>query len=393
MELRFTDDELEFRNEVRALVEREFPADQPYSGSPTDRKKWLRALLDRGWAGNKWSPEFGGPGWTATQRYIWERETASNGVPAQLGGMGMMMLAPILQGYGSAEQCEQHLPGILHDEVEWCQGYSEPGAGSDLAALQTRADREGEDYIVNGEKVWTSWAHIADWMFCLVRTQKTDRRQQGISFLLIDLKTPGITIRPIHTIDGAHHLNQVLFENVRVPVANRIGEEGKGWTYAKGLLTHERTGLANISLSMFLTRRIHIERRLQEKNGQALSLEPQFEQRLADLEMELAALEATELRALSELEAGEVPGPYTSILKLKGSMLVQRATTLFLEAAEFWALPFTPEAQRWDAACMPGPSWATREVSRYFSGRAASIAGGTDEIQREIIAKHVLGLR
>jgi hypothetical protein len=244
---------------------------------------------------------------------------------------------------------------------------------------------------VNGEKVWTSWAHIAHWMFCLVRTQDTDRRQDGISFLLIDLSSPGITIRPIPTIDGMHHLNQVLFENVRVPIENRIGEEGLGWTYAKGLLTHERTGLANISLSIFLTRRLRGELAKQAELGanpeEGLSL------RISELEMELSALEATELRALSELEAGEVPGAYTSILKLKGSQLVQRATTLFLEAAGFWAIPFTREAQAWNAPALPGPDWAAREVSRYFSGRAASIAGGTDEIQREIITKHVLRLR
>lgn len=307
--------------------------------------------------------------------------------------MGMMMLSPILQGYGSREQCARHLPGILRNEVEWCQGYSEPGAGSDLAALRTRADSDGDSYVVNGEKIWTSWAHIAHWMFALVRTEETDRRQEGITFLLIDLSSPGITIRPIPTIDGMHHLNQVLFESVRVPIENRIGEEGLGWTYAKGLLTHERTGLANISLSIFLTRRLRGELAKQAAPSEGTSLEESFLQRLADLEMELSALEATELRALSELETGEVPGPYTSILKLKGSQLVQRATTLFLEAAGIWAMPFTREAQAWNAPALPGPDWAAREVSRYFSGRAASIAGGTDEIQREIIAKQVLRLR
>ena len=391
MEYRFTPAEEAFRQDVRSLVARHFPASLPYDDSPAHRREWIDVLRARGWAAYKWAPEFGGPGWSAAQRYIWERETASNGVPAQLGGMGMMMLSPILQGYGNAEQCARHLPGIHNNEVEWCQGYSEPGAGSDLAALRTLAERDGDAYIVNGEKVWTSWAHIAHWMFCLVRTQDTDRRQDGISFLLIDLSSPGITIRPIPTIDGMHHLNQVLFENVRVPIENRIGEEGLGWTYAKGLLTHERTGLANISLSIFLTRRLRGELAKQAELGanpeEGLSL------RISELEMELSALEATELRALSELEAGEVPGAYTSILKLKGSQLVQRATTLFLEAAGFWAIPFTREAQAWNAPALPGPDWAAREVSRYFSGRAASIAGGTDEIQREIITKHVLRLR
>lgn len=393
MEYRFTPEEEAFRTDVKALVDTHFPPERPYNDSPDHRQRWLNTLLERGWAAYKWPVEFGGPGWTPTQRYIWERETASNGVPAQMGGMGMMMLAPILQGYGSTAQCEQHLPGILNWTVEWCQGYSEPGAGSDLADLRTQAIRDGDAYIVTGEKVWTSWAHLADWMFCLVRTSNDGRKQQGISFLLIDLRTPGIEIHPIPTIDGMQHLNRVTFDAVRVPVANRIGEEGKGWTYAKGLLTHERTGLANISLSIFLTRRIRNERKRLVSEGVCLSDMAAFEARLADLEMELAALEATELRALSELEAGQVPGAYTSILKLKGSQLIQRATTLFLEAAEQWALPFAPEAQAWNAPDLPGPDWAARETSRYFSGRAASIAGGTDEIQREIITKYVLELK
>ena len=393
MEYRFTKAEEDFRKEVRSLVAGHFPPSRPYNDSPVHRQEWVTALLARGWAAYKWSAEFGGPGWSATQRFIWERETASNGVPAQLGGMGMMMLSPILQGYGSPEQCARHLPGILRNEVEWCQGYSEPGAGSDLAALRTRADRDGNHYVVNGEKIWTSWAHIAHWMFCLVRTQETERRQEGISFLLIDLSTPGITIRPIPTIDGMHHLNQVIFENVRVPIENRIGEEGLGWTYAKGLLTHERTGLANISLSIFLTRRLRTKLAKQDTADEEAGSDESILSRLSELEMELSALEATELRALSELEAGEVPGPYTSILKLKGSQLAQRATTLFLDAAGFWTMPFTRDAQAWNALSVPGPEWAAREVSRYFSGRAASIAGGTDEIQREIITKHVLRLK
>ena len=393
MEFRFTADEEAFRKDVRALVAAHFPPERTYDDSPAHRQKWLAVLLEKGWGAYKWPVSFGGPGWTPTQRYIWERETASNGVPAKLGGMGMMMLAPILQGYGNEAQCAEHLPGILDWSVEWCQGYSEPGAGSDLAELRTAAIREGEDYVVNGEKVWTSWAHLADWMFCLVRTSNEERKQQGISFLLINLRTPGVEIHPIPTIDGMHHLNRVTFDNVRVPVANRIGEEGQGWTYAKGLLTHERTGLANISLSIFLTRRIRNERARLVANKVDLSDATAFDARLSDLEMELSALEATELRALSELEAGQVPGAYTSILKLKGSQLIQRATTLFLEASELWALPFTPEAQAWNAPAMPGPDWAAREVSRYFTGRSASIAGGTDEIQREIITKYVLELR
>jgi hypothetical protein len=238
----FSDAETAFRGEVRGLIEAHFPPSRPYRHIRGDRDRWIAALHERGWAAYRWPVEYGGPDWTAVQRYIWERETTIAGVPAQLGGMGMMMLAPVLMLYGSESQKAQHLPGIMEDRVEWCQGYSEPGAGSDLAALSTRAERDGDDYVVTGEKIWTSWAHIADWMFCLVRTSRNEaRRQDGISFLLIDMKSPGISVAPIWTLDGLHTINRVHLDGVRVPVGNRIGDEGGGWTYAKALLTHERT--------------------------------------------------------------------------------------------------------------------------------------------------------
>jgi alkylation response protein AidB-like acyl-CoA dehydrogenase len=380
MDLGFSPDEKAFRQEVRAFVGEHFPPGATYDEA-RDRRRWAAALHARGWAAYRWPREHGGPGWSATQRFIWERETAVRGVPPNLGGMGMMMLAPVLMAYGSEAQQQRHLPGILDDSVAWCQGYSEPGAGSDLAALRTRATRDGTDYVVEGEKIWTSWAHIADWMFALVRTSDESRKQGGVSFLLIDMRSPGIEVSPILTLDGVHSLNRVTFSGVRVPEANRVGEEGQGWTVAKGLLTHERTGLAYVSESLRL---------LAHMRAVAGEIDGDFQSRRAALETELAALEITELRTLAESETGGAPGAQSSILKLKGTDIIQRVTELFVEAAG-------PHAAPWDGAGgdqggPAGPAWARPEVVRYFSGRAASIAGGSDEIQRNIIARQVLGL-
>lgn len=386
MQLTFTADEIAFRDEVRRFVHAHFPPDRPYRGTKADKDRWAAALYDRGWAAYKWPVEHGGTGWNVTQKFIWERETASRGIPAQLGGMGMFMLAPVLYSFGSAEQCARHLPGILRNEVEWCQGYSEPGAGSDLAELRTRAIRDGGHYIVDGEKVWTSWAHIAHWMFCLVRTGGGERRQDGVTFLLIDMKTPGITVSPIPTIDGKHHLNRVVFDSVRVPVENRVGDEGKGWTYAKGLLTHERTGLAYVSESLRLT---GLLRRAAMEEG----ADPALIRKIAETEVDLTALAMTELRTLAETAVGSAPGAQSSILKLKGSSVIQRVTELLVECAGNFALPWLPERAVPGTNVEPvGPDWAQEELCRYMSGRAASIAGGTDEVQRNIIAKHVLHL-
>ena len=381
MDLDFTPSDLAFQAEARAFVNEHFPPGTVYEQA-RDRKRWAAALHARGWAAYRWPPEHGGPGWTATQRFIWERETTVRGVPAVLGGMGMGMLAPVLMSYGTEVQQRRHLPGILDDSVEWCQGYSEPGSGSDLASLRTGAVRDGGVYVVDGEKVWTSWAHIAKWMFCLVRTSNEGRKQQGITFLLIDMRTPGIEVSPIVTIDGLHTLNRVTFTGVRVPVENRVGEEGQGWTVAKGLLTHERTGLAFVSESLRL---------LALLRSVASDLGEDFARRLALAEVELRALELSELRTLAEAEAGASTGAQSSILKLKGTDIVQRVTELFVEAAGAYAAPWTPVPEGGNAYPV-GPEWAFTEVQRYFSGRAASIAGGSDEVQRNIIAKQVLGL-
>ena len=267
--------------------------------------EWQRRLFERGWAAPGWPKQHGGCEWTPTQRYIYDVERSAVGAANTLP-FGLKMVGPVIIKYGNAEQQQRFLPRILRAQDWWCQGYSEPGAGSDLAALKTRAERAGDDYIVNGSKIWTTYAQHADWMFCLVRTESSARRQDGISFLLIDMKTPGIRIAPIISIDGEHSLNEVFFDNVRVPVANRIGEQDKGWTYAKSLLAHERTAIAGVGDSKRAVRRIRELARRETNAGKPLLDDPVFAARLADIEIELMALEFTELRAL--WASGQGPG-------------------------------------------------------------------------------------
>lgn len=393
MHLGFSEAELAFQAEVRGFIAAHFPADRPFTGSKDDIDRWNRAMNARGWAAYKWPREHGGPGWTVTQKYIWERECGLAGVPERLGGMGMLMLAPILYTWGTPEQQAQHLPGILNNAVEWCQGYSEPGAGSDLASLRTQAVRDSDHYVVTGEKTWTSYAHIAQWMFCLVRTSREAKKQAGITFLLIDMQSPGITVRPIVTIDGRHSsLNSVIFDGVRVPLSNRIGEEGQGWTYAKGLLTHERTGLAYIADSIVRLRRLK-ERAAEMVDGQGGRLldDPAFARKLAEVEIDLTALEVTELRTLAETASGEAPGPQSSILKSRGTAILQRLTELSIECAGPFAAAY-PLGAITGAETSVGPAWVQKEMATYLQARSASIAGGTEEVQRNIIAKHVLRL-
>lgn len=382
MKLSFSPEELAFRDQARGFIAQHFPSHQPYTPGTADEDRWARALLEQGWAAYQWPVEFGGTGWDLTRRYIWERETALAGVPARMGGMGMFMLAPVLYTYGSAEQCRRFLPGILDNSVEWCQGYSEPEAGSDLAALRTRAELRGDHYVVNGIKTWTSYAHIADWMFCIVRTGSSARRQDGISFLLIDMRSPGVSVQPIVTLDGRHStLNTVTLTDVRVPVGQLVGQEGQGWRYAKGLLTHERTGLAYVADSTRRLRRLRETATHTAAGAGRLIDDPLFAAKLAEVEIDLMALEITELRTLAETASGQAPGNQSSILKLQGTLVLQRLTELFVECAGPQALPYDFDARG-----------LREEMSTYLIGRSASIAGGTNEVQRDIIARHVLGL-
>ena len=298
------------------------------------------------------------------------------------------MVAPVIYTFGTEEQKAKFLPRILSSDDWWCQGYSEPGAGSDLAALSTTAEYAGDNYIVNGRKIWTTLAQYADWIFCLVRTTKDIRRQQGISFLLIDMKTPGITVKPIVSIDGKHSLNEVLFEDVLVPVANRIGEQDKGWTYAKALLAHERTGMAEVADSKRALRELKLRAAAEVNGGQAMIKDPIFQLRLSDIEMELMALEYTELRVFASMAAGGQPGPESSLLKIKGTEITQAIQELQLQLASYYGGALQGDLDNTEL----GHNFANEARRNYMYGRAATIYGGSNEVQRNVIAKAVLGL-
>src|SRR5262245_105573 len=399
MDLKLRTADLEFQTEVRAFIDLHWPQAvrgtdtfNSFEGRPTPREqKWFAALVARGWSVPHWPVEYGGTGWSPTQHYIWDRETARAGCP-EPSPFGVSMLAPVLYTWGTPAQREQHLPPIRESRVQWCQGYSEPGAGSDLAALSTRAVREGDDYIVNGAKTWTSSAHLADWMFCLVRTNPAaTKRQSGISFLLIDMNTPGIEVHRIVILGGLHTVNSVTFTDVRVPVANRIGVEHDGWTYAKGLLTHERTGIAGVARSQVLLAQLRELATATGVAGERLIDNATFKRDIDAVDVELLALEITELRTLASVEAGGAPGPESSILKIKGTEIGQRISDLSMEALGYYAIPF-PDRQLIDNEGPIGPQTAVAAIQRMLFGRASSIFGGTNEIQKNIIAKAVLGL-
>ncbi len=399
MDLKLRQADLEFQTEVRAFIDRHWPAHVrnsaesalEYTSAIPAVRQWFDALVARGWSVPNWPVEFGGTGWTPTQHYIWDRESARAQSP-QLSPFGARMLAPVLYTWGTKEQQSCHLGPIREARVQWCQGYSEPGAGSDLAALTTRAVRDGDHYIVNGAKTWTSSAHLADWMFCLVRTDSgATKKQQGISFLLIDMKTPGIEVHPILILGGLHSVNSVTLTDVRVPVANRIGEENQGWTYAKGLLTHERTGIAGVARSQVNVaqlKRIAAETALD--TGRLID-EPSFKRKIDEVEIELMALEVTELRTLASVEQGGAPGPESSILKIRGTEIGQRISDLTIEAYGYYGLPY-PEQRLIDNEGPIGPELAVAALKEMLYGRASSIFGGSNEIQKNIISKAVLGL-
>ena len=376
----------QFREQIRTFIRSHCPR-------PVDEEdeaalqRWQQALVAAGWQAYRWDKHYGGTDWDATQKYLWELETAAWGLPPQAAGAGISMLGPILYGFGSEEQQQRFLPGILDTSQQWCQGYSEPGAGSDLASLATRATRQGDHYLVNGQKIWTSGAHKCQWMFCLVRTSTEGRKQQGISFLLIDMQSPGIEVAPIISLDGYHSLNSVVLTDVQVPIANRIGAENKGWTYAKGLLTHERTGLAFISKSR---QKLAVLQQQAKANG--LAAQPEFAAKIAAIATQLEALAITELRVLDQVKQGQAPGIESSLLKLKGTQIIQRVTELLLECTGYAGMPYPLGDDLRPARDRPAPSYAQPEIALYLIGRSASIAGGSDEVQYNIIAKHVLGL-
>ncbi len=400
MNVTLSADELAFRDEVRAFFRDGMPEDirrKQEQGVILDREDHIRfqkLLAKKGWAGVNWPVEYGGTGWTPVQKYLFATEMAEANAP-DIVPFGLSMVGPVIYTFGSDEQKRHFLPDILESNVWWCQGYSEPGSGSDLASLKTRAEFDGDAYVVNGTKTWTTLGQHADWIFVLART-RTDvaRRQEGISFLLIDMSTPGVTVRPIITIEGEHEVNEVHFENVRVPAGNLVGEEGAGWTYGKVLLQHERTNIAGVARSRYRLKKLRERASRPVRGATPLAGDQNFMRKLAAVEVELKALEYTELRTLAAVASGKAPGPESSILKIKGTEVQQAIDTLYMEAAGYYALPYVPEQYVLGFADdeRVGEDTETRFSLQYFNNRKASIYGGSNEIQKNIIAKHVLGL-
>jgi len=399
MELKMSAADAAFRDEVRDYLDSHLTDDLREAGrlttsAFTDRDyniKWHRILYEKGWVAPHWPKEYGGTGWTEMQKYIWSSECARAQVP-HLSPMGLRMCGPVIMKYGTPEQKDFYLPRILSGEDYWCQGYSEPGSGSDLASLQCRAEREGDEYVINGTKIWTTHAHFANRMFCLVRTDATGKPQQGITFLLIDMDTPGIKIDPIITMAGDHEVNQVFFDDVRVPVKNRVGEENDGWTVAKYLLEFERGGAYAAGLEVGLQQVEHIASQ-ETEDGEKLIDDPAFRSRLDEASIRVKALEMTEHRIMSAMSAGQNPGPASSMLKTGGTELKQTIDTLAVEAIGYYMAPFEYKARVPGSNVAPvGPDYALTPVASYLNNRAASIYGGSNEVQRNIMAKLVLGL-
>jgi alkylation response protein AidB-like acyl-CoA dehydrogenase len=398
MDLAFTPSEQAFRAEVRAFLEKELPADvsRPVLEGlhvPAEHTvRWQRILHRRGWGGPNWPREFGGTGWGPVQQWIFEEECAAAGAPRLLP-FGLKMVGPVIMKFGSAAQQQRFLPRILSGDDWWCQGYSEPGSGSDLASLRTRAERRGDRYLVNGQKTWITLAQHADWIFCLVRTDPSAKAQAGISFLLVDMKSRGVMVRPIVMLDGGHEVNEVWLEDVEVPLANLVGRENEGWTYAKFLLGHERTNIAGVgALKRDLVRLKRIASE-EIRRGRPLIEDPAFAARLAEVEIELMALELTNLRVISAEAERRAPGPEASLLKIKGTELQQAVSEMMMQAAGPYALPFRAEALEASFAGEPvGPPHAAPLAATYLNYRKTSIYGGSNEIQKNIIAQAILRL-
>jgi len=393
MDLSYSAEEQAFRNEVRSWLAAHLPADirdkvTQYRGlSKDDIVRWHKILAAQGWSVPHWPVEWGGTGWNITQRYIYDEEFGLAGAPT-LPPFGPSMCASVLLRFGSPEQKQRYLPRIRSGDDFWVQGYSEPGAGSDLAALKTRAERRGDHYLVNGQKIWTTLGHYGDWIFCLVRTDTAaEKRQEGISFLLIDMKTPGITVRPLILMDGGHEVNEVFFDDVKVPVENLVFEENKGWTVAKYLLGHERMGSGNVGGSRRELAALRQLAATEQKNGRPLMDDPRFRDRLSRVEIELDALELTSMRFLDKMRrSGQPPGADVSMLKIRGTEVQQAITELMMQAVGPMAQPFVAVD---DGAI---DHVTSRLSPRYFNYRKASIYAGSNEIQRNIIAKMTLGL-
>lgn len=399
MDLELSNDDRAFRDEVRAFLDDNLTPELREAGRSMtsvfiDKRfslAWQRILHAKGWVAPSWPREYGGTGWNEMQRYIFAAECARAGAPA-LAPMGLRMVGPCLMRYGTAAQKAHYLPRILSGEDYWCQGYSEPGSGSDLASLQLKAVGDGDDYVLNGSKIWTTHAHWANRMFCLVRTKVDGKPQTGITFLLLDMQSQGITVKPIVTLAREHEVNQVFFDEVRVPKANRLGEENDGWSVAKYLLEFERGGGSSPSLKVAL-HRIRALAEARHGDDGCLLEDPSFSARLAEMSITVEAIEMTEHRVLAALSAGRNPGPASSMLKMQGTEALQRLDALAVEAVGAYAVVDQVAARQPGSNVSPiGPRDALFAMARYLNNRAASIYGGSNEIQRDIIARLVLGL-
>ncbi len=392
MDLAFTPEEQAFREEARAWVRSSLPSDISHKVlndlhlTRDDSQRWAKILGKKGWLVSGWPKQFGGPGWTAIQKHLFEEECALAGAP-RIMPFGPVMVAPVIQAFGTPEQHQRFLPGIASGEVWWSQGYSEPGSGSDLASLKTRAERKGDKYIVNGQKTWTTMGQYGEWIFCLVRTSSEGKPQTGISFLLIDMKSPGVSVRPIIMLDGKHEVNEVFFDNVEVPVENLIGEENKGWTYAKHLLSHERTNIADVNRA-----KRELERLKRIAKAEGVYNDTRFRDEIAKLDVEVVALEMMVLRVLSAEKSGKNSLDIAGLLKIRGSELQQRYTELMMLAAGPYSLPFIQEAMEagWQGDYV-GAAHCAPLAGTYFNYRKTTIYGGSNEVQRNIVSQTVLG--
>ena len=398
MDLNFTPEEEAFRAEVQAFLKAKLPeriATKVKAGqrlTKADQDEWHAILNERGWLANHWPQAYGGPGWGAVEKFIFDTECALAGGP-RIVPFGVNMLGPVLIKFGNEAQKKYWLPRILSGEDWWCQGYSEPGAGSDLASVKTTAVRQGDHYIVNGQKTWTTQGQHANMIFCLVRTDREAKAQSGISFLLVDMNSPGVELRPIRTLDGDKEVNEVFFTDVKVPVENLVGEENKGWTYAKYLLTYERTGIAGVGFCIAALAKLKVVAAKVMKNGQPLDQDPLFAARMAQVEIDLENMKTTNLRVIAAVAGGGVPGAESSMLKIRGTEIRQEILSLIRRAVGPYALPFIEEAQYEGYADEPvGPKEAATAAANYFNYRKLSIFGGSNEIQKNIISKMILGL-
>jgi len=392
MDLAFTPEEQQFRLDIRAWVRDQLPANITHKVhnalqlSREDMQQWGQILGKQGWLGHAWPKEFGGPGWNSVQKHLFEEECALAGAP-RVVPFGPVMVAPVIMAFGNAEQQQRFLPGIASGTVWWSQGYSEPGSGSDLASLKTRAERQGNSYVVNGQKTWTTLGQYGEWIFCLVRTSNEGKPQTGISFLLIDMKSPGITVRPIVLLDGSVEVNEVFFDNVLVPADNLVGEENKGWHYAKHLLAHERTNIADVNRA-----KRELERLKRIARSEGVYEDTRFRDEIAKLEVDVVALEMLVLRVLAAETAGKQSLDIAGLLKIRGSEIQQRYSELMMLAAGPYALPLIREAMEagWQGDAV-GALWCAPLASTYFNMRKTTIYGGSNEVQRNIVSQVVLG--